>query len=244
MGINNASHFYTMHPFVHVHYLFFFFLLIFLFLHPHLSFSSSSSFFFFILIFLVLHLLPIVYWANDTLNSWTHCNHRPSCLFISSNWIFIIPIRAQCTYSYLTTNRPFRNAPQRMPEMSPPPPFGTGKKCLALDLDETLVHSSFQVITACLPACLSACLSVCLPVCLPACIIGYYIKSHPISPMLAFLLLCILSCPISFCLILSYYILFHPFLFCPVVFYCVCRDQMVMLFLPMSMPMSVCCASI
>ena len=32
-----------------------------------------------------------------------------------------------------------------MPEMSPPPPFGSGKKCLALDLDETLVHSSFQV---------------------------------------------------------------------------------------------------
>ena len=43
------------------------------------------------------------------------------------------------------THRHIRNPPQRMPEMSPPPPHGTGKKCLALDLDETLVHSSFQV---------------------------------------------------------------------------------------------------
>lgn len=48
-------------------------------------------------------------------------------------------------HTSITPHRPKRSPPQRMPEMSPPPPFGTGKKCLALDLDETLVHSSFQV---------------------------------------------------------------------------------------------------
>jgi len=41
---------------------------------------------------------------------------------------------------------PIRGPPQRLPVMSPPPPMGTGKKCLALDLDETLVHSSFQPV--------------------------------------------------------------------------------------------------
>jgi hypothetical protein len=48
-------------------------------------------------------------------------------------------------YLLIDLYRPHRGPPQRMPVMSPPPPVGTGKKCLALDLDETLVHSSFQV---------------------------------------------------------------------------------------------------
>lgn len=36
--------------------------------------------------------------------------------------------------------------PVCMPEMTPIPEEHRGKKCLALDLDETLVHSSFQVL--------------------------------------------------------------------------------------------------
>jgi len=35
--------------------------------------------------------------------------------------------------------------PIRMPDMGP---LLSGKKCLALDLDETLVHSSFQVLVS------------------------------------------------------------------------------------------------
>lgn len=39
-----------------------------------------------------------------------------------------------------------RNLPARLPEMEASSKVNKGKKCLALDLDETLVHSSFQVI--------------------------------------------------------------------------------------------------
>jgi TFIIF-interacting CTD phosphatase-like protein len=38
-----------------------------------------------------------------------------------------------------------RSLPARIPEMDKAPKKHMGKKCLALDLDETLVHSSFQV---------------------------------------------------------------------------------------------------
>jgi hypothetical protein len=39
---------------------------------------------------------------------------------------------------------PPRAPPARMPDMTPTPSL-LGRKCLALDLDETLVHSSFEV---------------------------------------------------------------------------------------------------
>lgn len=38
-----------------------------------------------------------------------------------------------------------RSLPARLPEMEASAKVNKGKKCLALDLDETLVHSSFQV---------------------------------------------------------------------------------------------------
>ena len=62
---------------------------------------------------------------------------------------FVCPFEFMPATSSLS---PIRSPPQRMPEMSPPPPVGTGKKCLALDLDETLVHSSFQVSSRSLSA--------------------------------------------------------------------------------------------
>jgi hypothetical protein len=90
-----------------------------------------------------------------------------ACLSLSSNHFLTLHVRRNsiqlCIAGFLlslplviiiishhstrlpNTHRHIRNPPQRMPEMSPPPPHGTGKKCLALDLDETLVHSSFQV---------------------------------------------------------------------------------------------------
>ena len=37
-------------------------------------------------------------------------------------------------------------SPAKMPNMGPPPEHCKGKMCLALDLDETLVHSSFQPV--------------------------------------------------------------------------------------------------
>ena len=97
---------------------------------------------------------------------------------------------------YLHNNSPFRNAPQRMPEMSPPPPFGTGKKCLALDLDETLVHSSFQVIHVLLR--IMSCPVLSCPV-----------LSHHILPyriLLITQLQSFLSGPIILCPILSYHV--------------------------------------
>ena len=39
-----------------------------------------------------------------------------------------------------------RSLPARIPEMETSSRVNKGKKCLALDLDETLVHSSFQVV--------------------------------------------------------------------------------------------------
>lgn len=39
-----------------------------------------------------------------------------------------------------------RSLPARLPEMEVSSKVNRGKKCLALDLDETLVHSSFQPV--------------------------------------------------------------------------------------------------
>ncbi len=48
--------------------------------------------------------------------------------------------------SQITSRRPPGVKPNVMPIMDPINPKKAGKKCLVLDLDETLVHSSFQVI--------------------------------------------------------------------------------------------------
>ncbi len=48
-----------------------------------------------------------------------------------------------CCTVYLRSS--MRSLPARIPEMEVSSKLNKGKKCLALDLDETLVHSSFQV---------------------------------------------------------------------------------------------------
>jgi TFIIF-interacting CTD phosphatase-like protein len=47
-------------------------------------------------------------------------------------------------FSNTTRNRSPKQLPSKMPSLAPAVDY-TGKKLLALDLDETLVHSSFQV---------------------------------------------------------------------------------------------------
>jgi hypothetical protein len=107
---------------------------------------------------------------------------------------------------YLHNNSPFRNAPQRMPEMSPPPPFGTGKKCLALDLDETLVHSSFQVILIAYHVMSCRAMSCHVMSCH---VMSYHVLSHHILPYRILhitQLHSFLSGPITLCPILSCYV--------------------------------------
>ncbi len=67
---------------------------------------------------------------------------RPNSSYELSSTQLITSTESSKKTSSSTTNL----KPLIMPEMESINPEKVGKKCLVLDLDETLVHSSFQVI--------------------------------------------------------------------------------------------------